>query len=978
MTPERWHKAKEIFQAALGHQASGRVAFLDAACGDDPELRAKVELLLAEDALNNAGSENTTMYPEPFSAEPEGEAFAGRVFAQYRLEHEIGRGGMGRVYLAQDTRLKRPVALKLLPLSSSADAEWIRRFQQEALAVSGLNHPNIITIHEIGETDDLRFIVTEFVDGETLGEIIARGKNDLSRVIRIILQVTEALTAAHEAGIVHRDIKPENIMVRRDGYVKVLDFGLAKLSEEPPGVQADSRGAHLITTTPGMLLGTCKYMSPEQARGYRVDTRTDIFSLGTVLYEAVTGQAAFEGATRADVLIAIAGEKPPSVIDYLPDAPAELQRIINQALKKDREERYQSAAEMRADLEHLLAVLGPSSLSKTSPNFGARQTRTAAHRVAPITEISSSKGTIPALAKLGLLVLVLGLSVVAFALGPYQWWFRARPAAFENIEVRRLTNLAYGRFGAISRDGKFLGYAVRDEKGGSFWLKQLATNTTRMVLPPTGPIELWALDFSADSNYFYFLTEDVTNRVGGTLYRVPVLGGSAQKVLAGLKTGAFSVAPNDSHILFPRVTSEEHNSVALTIVDSDGGHERVIKQIPADRCGPTTWSPDSQSITMIAKERDAEGPYWRLVEIILADGSEKSLLKKYRTPAPRDIIWLPDRSAVILVGLDEASGAHQVWRLGVPDGVLGHVTHDLHDYARLSLTADGKSIVTAQNDRETAIWVAPFNESPAVAANARAITSNVSNILGIAPTPEGKIIYSVAGNSFDDLWEINADGSEPHQLTANAGRNAQPTVSADGRYVVFISTRSGRKQVWRIDRDGSNPTQLTNEDFDASSPYCSPAGNLVVFAAKDPWAIWTVPLQGGTALKLDRSVETTPTISPDGRQVAYEFLDEKVKRVKLCVQLLEGGSATTIADSDVGFSNIRWTLDGQAIAYVSNSEGRTNVWAQPVAGGPPKRLTDFKNEWLMRFDWSRDGKQLICVRGRLTSDLYLISNSSAK
>lgn len=977
MTPERWHKAKEIFHAALGHSASDRPAFLDAACGLDAELRSKVERLLADDVRESAGDDNATVAGAgQLPDDTDAEAFAGRSFAQYRLEREIGRGGMGRVYLARDTRLKRPVALKLLPPSLSADAEWVSRFQQEALAVSALNHPNIITIHEIGESDGLRFIVTEFVDGETLGEIITRGKNDLGRVIRIVMQVTEALTAAHGAGIVHRDIKPENIMVRRDGYVKVLDFGLAKLSQEPEAMSV--RGAHLITTTPGMLLGTCKYMSPEQARGYSVDARTDIFSLGTVLYEAVTGEAAFQGETRADVLIAIAQEKPPAVVDYQIEAPAGLQQIINQALKKDREERYQSAAEMRLDLEDLLAGLPANSVNKTSPNSGRRRTHTAAHRISPATELTRRKTMIPAPLKWGLLALLLVLGVVGFLLGPYQWWLRTRPAPFENIEVRRLTNLAQGRFGAISRDGKFLGYAVRDEKGGSFWLKQLATNTTKVVLPPTGPIELWALDFSADSNYFYYLIEDVTNRVGGTLYRVPVLGGTAQRVLVGLKTGGFSVAPDDSHILFPRVTSEDHNPIALTIVDPDGTHERLIKQVPADRCGPTTWSPDAQSITMIAKDHDGEGDFWRLVEINLADGVEKPLLAKYRTPVPRDVIWLPDHSGVILVGLDHASGVNQVWRLGFPDGVLRRVTRDLHDYAKLSLTADGKSIVTAQNDRETAIWVAPFSDSPAVAGNARAITSNVSNIIGIAPTPDGKIIYSVTGNGLEDLWEMNADGSDTRQLTANAGRNTQPTVSADGRYIVFISTRSGRKQVWRIDRDGGNPSQLTKEDFEASSPYCSPAGNLVVFAAKDPWAIWTVPLQGGMALKLDKSVETTPAISPDGRQVVYEYLDEQLKRIRLCLQSVEGGPVATLADSDVGFSNIRWTSDGKAIAYVSNSEGRTNVWAQPVAGGPPRKLTDFKSEWLMRFDWSRDGKQLICVRGRLTSDLYMISNSNTK
>jgi len=976
MTPERWRKAKEIFHAALGQPLAQRAAFLEAACGRDRDLRSRVEVMLTDEARESCGSERTTIGGGGSSpSDKETESLAGRMFAHYRVEREIGRGGMGRVYLAQDTRLKRPVALKLLPPSFSEDVDWIRRFQQEALAVSALNHPNIITIHEICESDDLRFIVTEFVDGETLGDLIETGRNDLNTCVRIILQVTEALSTAHEAGIVHRDIKPENIMVRRDGYVKILDFGLAKLNEEAPGLSAELRVAHQVTTTPGMLLGTCRYMSPEQARGYSVDARTDIFSLGVVLYEAVTGHAAFEGKTRADVLIAIAGEKPPPVIDYLPDAPAQLQLIINQALKKKRDERYQTAAEMRLDLEELKGALGPSSLSSTSPNFGVGRSRTAAHRIAPVTELTARKTKIRQ-AALWLLPVIVAAFLAAEA---YKWWHGSNASPFDNIQVRRLTNVGQARFGAISPDGKFLGYGVRDESGGSFYLRQLSTNTTRVVMPATRSVELWALDFSADSGYFYYLIEEVNNRVGGQLYRVPVLGGTPSKVMSGLKTGGFAISPNDRQILFPRVAAPESNSVELTVVDPSGSNERVIKRVPADGLGPVAWSPDSQSITVAADEHDEQGRFWRLMQIALADGAEKPLSAKYRTPLPRDIAWLPDHSGVILLAVDEGSGVHQVWELTYPDGELRRVTRDVHDYARLSVTADSKSLVTAQNDRETAVWVGP-NAAPAeLSAAAKAVTSNVSNIGAVSSTPEGKIVFSQITNSAEDIWEMNADGSEARQLTANAGRNYYPTVSADGRYIVFISTRSGREQLWRIDRDGSHPAQLTNENFFVAFPHCSPAGNLVVFAArasKTAWGVWNVPLQGGLPIKLGDSVETTPAISPDGRLVAYENFDQAVKRIKLYVQPLDGGPVTAIADSDVGYSNIRWTIDGKAIAYVSNNEGRTNIWAQPVEGGPPRKLTDFKNEWLMRFDWSRDGKQLICVRGRLTSDLFMITSAA--
>jgi len=492
MTPERWRTAKEIFDAALGRSSDERSAFLDVACGRDRELRSQVEVLLAAYASHGPESEPVTI-AGGHSRGSNRESFAGRMFAHYQLEREIGRGGMGQVYLAQDTRLQRPVALKLLPPDFANDADWILRFQQEALAVSALNHPNIITIHEIGETGGLRFLVTEFVDGETLGDLIAGGRNDPAKVLRIIVQVAEALTAAHEAGIVHRDIKPENIMIRRDGYVKILDFGLAKLSEESTGLNAEARTARQVITTPGLLLGTCMYMSPEQARGLSVDARTDIFSLGVVLYEAVTGHPAFDGATRADVLIAIAGEKPAPLVDYLPEAPIELQQIINRALQKKRDERYQTAAEMRDDLASLRQQLGTNSLNSAAPAPGLGRSLTAAHRIAPITELTRGRNRIAQAVIWGLPLVAL---VVIAAVG-YKWWRGVPSPAFESIQVRRLTSIAQARFGAISPDGKFLGYAVRDESGGSFWLKQLATNSTRVVLPATRSVELYCFHLHA-------------------------------------------------------------------------------------------------------------------------------------------------------------------------------------------------------------------------------------------------------------------------------------------------------------------------------------------------------------------------------------------------------------------------------------------------------------------------------------------------
>jgi serine/threonine-protein kinase len=279
----------------------------------------------------------------------------GSRFNHYELLSQLGKGGMGEVYLAEDTRLRRKVALKLLPAEFTADADRLRRFEQEALATSALNHPNIITIHEIGTVNSTHYITTEFIEGETLRERMARERLPLIAALEIMIQSANALAAAHEAGIIHRDLKPENIMLRRDGYVKVLDFGIAKLAEKNAPVVTDTEAPTLVqsTTTPGMVIGTASYMSPEQARGGRVDARSDIFSLGVVLYEMVTEKRPFAGASPIETIAALLHSEPLPIKQHLPSAPAELQRIISKAMRKDRAERYQSIRDFLLDLQHL-------------------------------------------------------------------------------------------------------------------------------------------------------------------------------------------------------------------------------------------------------------------------------------------------------------------------------------------------------------------------------------------------------------------------------------------------------------------------------------------------------------------------------------------------------------------------------------------------------------------------------------------------
>src|SRR5882724_5698386 len=354
MTPERWHRIKELFESALERPPQERYAFLDHACDGDQFLRREVESLITSHEQTGSFIDSPAYeLGAELLTEDQAETLVGQRIAHYEILVLLGSGGMGEVYLAYDTRLGRKIALKLLLTHFTTDKDRLRRFEQEAHAASTLSHPNVCMIHEVGETeDDRHYIAMEYIDGVTLRQHMTETRVKLIEALDVAVQVASGIVAAHEVGVVHRDIKPENIMLRRDGYIKVLDFGLAKLTEQPPTDVTTAAGPRMKTDT-GMVMGTSSYMSPEQARGLSVDGRTDIWSLGVVIYEMVAGCAPFVGATDSDVMVSILEREPISLTQNLPEVPPELQRIVSKALRKDREERYPGIKDMLLDLKSL-------------------------------------------------------------------------------------------------------------------------------------------------------------------------------------------------------------------------------------------------------------------------------------------------------------------------------------------------------------------------------------------------------------------------------------------------------------------------------------------------------------------------------------------------------------------------------------------------------------------------------------------------
>ncbi|HET9528912.1 MAG TPA: protein kinase, partial [Blastocatellia bacterium] len=505
---EREQQLEELFHAALKRKPDERASFLSEACASDPDLRAQVESLIS--AHESPGSSfDTPAYETTASmlAEDEAGSHIGRTIGHYEILSLLGKGGMGAVYLAKDARLDRKVALKLLPLQFTANEVRLRRFIREARAASSLNHPNIITIYEIGQDGPAHYIATEYIEGETLRERIARAPIEASEAIDVAAQIAYALAAAHSAGIVHRDIKPENVMARPDGIIKVLDFGLAKLTEQQA---SNSQRPTRVSTEPGVVLGTVTYMSPEQARGLEVDARTDIWSLGVVIYEMIAGRAPFSGDTTADVIAAILKSEPQPIAELAPETPIALQKIIGRVLSKDRKERYQTSDEMLAELRAV----------KKETEFAAKLDR---------SDAQATRSFVPATGRLFSPRPALALLLAAAIIAGIWWAYRRQPEA-ERPSPRPLVDLHSWKSergettlnARLSHDGKMFAYTSARGRWLSIWVKQTQTEAYPVPVTRDNTNNWWPV-WSPDDQQLAFISDR-----GGQngIWTMPVLGGT--------------------------------------------------------------------------------------------------------------------------------------------------------------------------------------------------------------------------------------------------------------------------------------------------------------------------------------------------------------------------------------------------------------------------------------------------------------------
>jgi serine/threonine protein kinase/Tol biopolymer transport system component len=880
---------------------------------------------------------------------------SGSTLGRYRVGAVIGRGGMGEVYRAEDLELHRAVALKVLPEALAADADRLARFVQEARAASALNHPHLVSIYEIGEGAGVRYIAMELVAGETLRERLSRAPLELPRVLEYLSQAADAIAAAHAVGVVHRDLKPENLMVADAGYVKVLDFGLAKLRGEP-ALLADAAQNPTMSagTAPGLVAGTVGYMSPEQAQGRSVDYRSDIFSFGCILYEASTGARAFSGASAVETLHQIIHAEPQPIASRRPNTPAELQRIVQKCLQKDPDERYQSMKELAIDLRGLRRQLesgsGTTAVSTPARSGGARR-----------------RVVIPALA----------ISAVAIAIAAAILWQRPRGAASPaaSLAMERLTGSGNVIDTALSFDGKYLAYVESDGGRQSLWVRQtIGTQPLQLVSPAA--VGFWGIAFSRDATSVYYAVKSAAEPLG-VLYSVPILGGQPRRLLEHLDSGV-TLSPDGGRIAFERIAIDGTGTNSIVIADADGGNQRVLVTkkppeffVPAFFATPS-WSPDGLRIAASLRNRATRDA--GLVTIDVADGSVHPLGERYAEATYTT--WLPDGSGIIFAarafGMQGTGNGGQLWLQPFPSGPARRITTDVVEYRNASITADGRSLVTVGFAVNGKLYRMPFaGGEPQPLPSER-----FDGTSGLVWAPDGSRIFFIRATAKQlDIRSAVPDGSLGRQVVADV-RPGGLAVSHDARTIVFSAERNKRVGIWRADSlNGANAREIVPVS-DPLHLSIGPDGRSVFFSSSKDGAVATyrTTLDGGEPALVARLLER-PSVSPDGTRIAGVYREGPTAPVSLGILSVADGKPVKLFPNfspGSGGGPIVWSADNSTV-YFTTSE-RANIWKQRLDGSSPEKVTNFADLAIVRFAISPDGKTIALTRGTLTRDAFLLTN----
>ena len=918
----------------------------------------------------------------------------GDTVSHYRIVEKLGGGGMGVVYRAEDTRLQRFVALKFLPDGVAADPQTLLRFQREAKAASALNHPNICTIHDISEENGKAFIAMEYLEGKTLKHVIAGQPMELEALLGVAIDVADGLDAAHSEGIVHRDIKPANIFVTKRGHAKVLDFGLAKLTmpgksaPEAPTVGATAGTNDHDLTSPGTTLGTVAYMSPEQVRAKDLDARSDLFSFGVVLYEMATGQLPFHGESSGVIFSAILERAPASPIRLNPDLPPKLEEIINRALEKDRNLRYQHASDLRAELQRLKRdmdssgrmvrtveqkedVLSPSAFSIPSKLAASPLMSTAIARPYRWRVIAGAFA-------------VVAVMIVAGS-GLYRFLNPRSPVPFLNFTITQVTDSGKASRAAISPDGKYI-LRVQSNKGQeSLWLRSVATGSDTQVLPLSASYYT-SLSFSPDGDYIYYREATDKSLNASNLFRVPVLGGRPQLVVKDIDTNV-TFSPDASRMAYARWEDPEADKYRLLSARPDGTDEQILHIGPfANILANVAWSPDGKRIACTFSRPDnALGE----VDMFEFASNKMKIFQRYADKSIFDVVWTPDGRGLLIVyqrGFMTRADNAQIGLVLYPEANFRTVTNDTNSYRDITLSADGKTLVAAHVQLSHELDLLPgiggdaFLSIPGISKRA--------SISDVAWLSNEQLLVSLN----DRIVQMATDGTHQMMLLNDSLSDINSVAVCNNSPFLILSWYvprggSGRK-IWRLRADGSDLQQITHGKDDVS-PICSSDGKWIYFTDIAGFRLMRVPLSGGKDEPLPGSVvpnaifNFTALSSQAGLMAFMASIEDpsnQIVRQMLALTKLNANSEMSpqllnVERPSTGI--LQFTPDGKAVAYGVEDQDVGNIWVQPLDGSKGRQITHFTAASLSGFSWSPNGKSLLVSRSERASDVILIRDISS-
>jgi serine/threonine protein kinase/Tol biopolymer transport system component len=948
---------------------------------------------------------------------------SGTTIGRYQVSSRLSANGLGEVYLAKDTLSGRDIALKLLPASLVTEQNLRQRFIKIFASLAKIRHRHICEIYEGGVTENGRpFIAMEYVKGQSFDLLGSGHQLTVDEIITIVIQIAEALEAAHSKGWLHLAIKPSNLVLTPSRDVKILDLGQALAF--PLSLSSET------TESLKVPLGAAHYLSPEQVADDKPDQRSDVFSLGAVFYELITGHSSFAGSTIDEVIAAITIAEPPPLSNFREDLPPELNRIAAKALAKDLDKRYQTPGELARDLRNLdsrqpkWAKWTAKAENEKSPEAGAdgRTAKTAAElrgrdkgdgargdKLSPVSffddlkqglknllEGSKQKKTghaepiqiirdRPFLEDLLYVIknyrnriiiislAILGVILAVFVAGRYLSRTMNR-GTLQSLQITRITASGQVTEAVISPFGERLAYAVDEGGQQSLIIKELESGMEmRIATDPTK--EYRGLAFSPNGQWVSYIKSEPNNPFG-SLFRKSVSGGQEEGLNKGDIVSASCFSPDSKKIAYVSAGNNRSESTLNIGPPENSGVVLAKRQSPSFfHPDGLAWSPDGRVIACVVRDRES-GLFLKIIAVDVEGGGESTIVSG-RWSEIDQIAWLGNGSGLVIAAKEPTSRSSQLWRVSYPSSEVTRITRDMSDYQNASLTYDSDRLVSIQSEALSNIWMA---SSVDFSQTRQLTTERFDGFNGLAWTPDDRIAFVSWNGGRETIWasDLTTGKRQPLPVAPEGGQGGefQPAVSPDGHHIVYIVERPSGSYLWRSELNRRNLKRLTDENL-IFYPTFTADGKSVIYSVlrEERRVVAKSTIEGGAPMTLVEKQAWRPVVSPDGTKIACNYWDDMNAQWKIAVFPSEGGQPLMIFDAPGDFERVvRWMPDGNGMSFIVTRGGSSNIWMQPLEGGMPKQLTGFKTGRIFDFAWSRDGQRIAFAQGSLTSDVVLIQN----